>query len=256
MTARVMMVVFSLAAFAGSGMGVASADDGKSKAEPAAKAKAKAKAAAKTKAKAEPAAKTKAESAAAVQAAAPAQPVDPVQRTRKVDPLEAALAQAMAHSVAPVEVKKKSARRGRGNRGLKGVARFAKTAAKANLGVWSHSKQLPVHEQVVRMDVQPLASAEVTAVIKANTRKIQYCHERLAARGQAVNGAVSVKFTIHPKGHPTNISVAAGGTHARELEQCIAARIRALKFPAADAPTLVEYPFVFDVAGSSVEPSK
>ena len=186
-------------------------------------------------------------------ATAPAAEATPVV-VRRVDPVEAALAQAMALSEAPAPKDPPAAVKGkgkRGDRGLHGLNKFARTAAKININAWTHSTRVPVHEPVVRMDVQSLSARQVSDVIKKNLRKLQYCHERLAARGGAPRGEVAVRFTVHPKGNPIDIQVTAGGANAKPLERCLVARIRAIEFPAADAPTEVSYPFVFDVVGSA-----
>jgi hypothetical protein len=48
------------------------------------------------------------------------------------------------------------------------------------------------------------------------------------------------------------VKVKAGGENSRDLERCMKRRIKSWKFPAADAPTPVDYPLVFDIAGSTL----
>jgi len=186
-------------------------------------------------------------------------PAPPPVVQRKVDPFEAALMQAMATTDSPATkhkakpssaAKARAAKRARKSGGLRGLTKFTRSSRKARLGN-RRGKQVPTTDTVVRMDVQPLAQREVSAVIKKNTRKVHYCHERLANRGIAANGAVSVTFVIEPRGHVSNVKVVAGGAGAKELQRCMKKRILTWKFPAADAPTTVEYPFLFAVAGST-----
>ena len=167
---------------------------------------------------------------------------------KKVDPLEAALAQALALSASPstsqpVEPGKKL--------GLADLRRSTRHAAALKLNRRGHNRLLPTNETVVRLGTQPLDMKVVRAVVKARTSQIHYCHESLAARGKITNGAVTARFVIEPRGNVSTVEVAAGAGGA-ELERCIAKRISSWSFPAADAPTEVDYPFVFDIAGSTL----
>jgi hypothetical protein len=72
------------------------------------------------------------------------------------------------------------------------------------------------------------------------------------ARGKAPRGEVDVDFVVEPRGSVSRIHVHASGANARRLEACMIGKIKRWKFPEADAETPVEYPFVFDVAGSTL----
>ncbi len=170
----------------------------------------------------------------------------PTVEVKKVDPLEAALAQAMAHS-APTKMPVKKPT----TVGLKTLRKHTKAAATLTLNRRGHNRLLPTNETVVRLATQPLEMKVVRTVVKARTNEIHYCHESLAARGSVTNGAVTVRFVIEPKGNVSTVDVAAGKGGAA-LERCIAKRIGTWSFPSADAPTEVEYPFVFDIAGSDL----
>ncbi len=205
-----------------------------------------------------------AEKAAPAKAAERAQPKpqevpEPPVVERKIDPLDAALMQAMATTSLPAKPKKaqspaerRARLRAKKTGGLKGLGKLARGAKKLRLD-GRRGAQVPEADHVVRMGLQPLPINTVRAIIKKNAHKLQYCHERLAARGLASGGEVSVTFMVEPKGYVSNVKVVAGGEGARELERCMKQRIQKWKFPAADAPTPVSYPFVLEVAGSAIE---
>lgn len=180
-------------------------------------------------------------------------PPPPPVVARKVDPLEAALAQAMATTERPAQPKKNAvpARRAR-KAAVVELARETRLARSVSLGKRSRARGVPETEEVVRFDVQPLEPRVVRAMMAEKAAQLHYCHERMAGLKGAPTGAVTLKFVIEPKGNVSSVEVFAGQGRGRELERCLAQRIRSWKFPAADAPTVVDYPLVFDIAGSTL----
>lgn len=110
----------------------------------------------------------------------------------------------------------------------------------------------PVYEEVMRFEKQRLAPRAVMKVIKAKRAGLRNCYMRAVARSRADIGEVTVRFVVEPKGHVTHIVVNASGKNGRRLRRCMTRQIKRWRFPKADAETDVDYPFVFDVAGSSL----
>jgi hypothetical protein len=100
---------------------------------------------------------------------------------------------------------------------------------------------------------QRLADAQVKKVIRGHSDEIDVCYSRALIRGAAPRGEASAKFVIEPRGTTSKVRVRAAGPNARRLERCMVGAIKRWKFPAADAATEVAYPFVFDVAGSTLD---
>ncbi len=169
---------------------------------------------------------------------------------RKVDPVEAALARAMALSATPVAAA--PARPSAAADGLASLHRHTRRAVALGLGERSRSRALPSDETVLHLGVQPLDGKLVTKLVTERLPAVHYCHESLVARRMAEGGQVNLHFVVEPRGFVSEVTVTAGGAHADELKACITREIRRWKFPAADAPTVVDYPIVFDVAGSSL----
>jgi TonB family protein len=163
-----------------------------------------------------------------------------------LDPLEAALARAAAHaSAAPATHVPAAPERAR----ALAVLRDETHAASAiELLDRNREQTMPVGETVEHFKVQPLDQKSVAKVIHGNATALQHCHARLTARGKRCDGDTSLRFTIDPRGKVTSVVVHASGADAAALEACIAATVKTWKFPAAAAPTDVDYPLVFDTA--------
>ena len=138
--------------------------------------------------------------------------------------------------------------------GLDALSAKTAGAEDLDLGRTSRLSALPTDEVMLRMQAQTLDADVVTNVVRKNLAHVQYCYERIASRAKAPSGNVTLHFTVEPKGHVSDISVHAAGVNGVKLETCMVSRIKKWKFPAADAPTIVDYPLVFDVAGTMLEP--
>jgi hypothetical protein len=98
----------------------------------------------------------------------------------------------------------------------------------------------PTGDGAIRMEAQPLTTAQVGQVVKWNRGQLEYCWSKLPA-SQRTGGAISLRFVIEPKGTVTSVEV--GGESAR-LEACVAQAAKTWTFPVADTRSEVEYPVV------------
>ena len=183
------------------------------------------------------------------QAAAPRLPVAPASAAPapagKIDPLEAALAQAMSRAEAPVVATPAPAANAGGLSALRDLSR---SAASATLLGNARDKAIPSGEMVEHMKAATLVQTEVSRVITRNLHQLAYCHARLLARGKQADGDASLRFVVEPKGNVSKVEAHASGADAGLLESCVEARVARWRFPMADAPTTVDYPLVFDTA--------
>jgi hypothetical protein len=108
----------------------------------------------------------------------------------------------------------------------------------------------PSGDDVLKMPATSLQQPQITAVVKANLAQLQFCYERAASGDPDATGEVTLRFSVSPKGKVSGITITAGGVTASKLEGCIKRNVARWKFPAADAPTEVDYPLVFDLAGA------
>lgn len=116
----------------------------------------------------------------------------------------------------------------------------------------SRISSAPVYEEIMRFEKQRLGPKAVTKVIRAKRGALRDCYMRAVARSKKDAGEVTVRFVVEPKGHVTHIEVKASGKNGRRLRRCMTRHIKRWRFPKADAETQVDYPFVFDVAGSTL----
>jgi len=88
-----------------------------------------------------------------------------------------------------------------------------------------------------------ISNDDVKKVMSAHIGKIQACYEDQLKANPKLAGRVIVKFTIEPKG---NVSQADATGVSAEVDKCIAAIVKTLKFPAPKGGAAhVSYPFSF-----------
>lgn len=98
----------------------------------------------------------------------------------------------------------------------------------------------PTGDGAIRMEAQPLTTAQVGQVVKWNRGQLEYCWSKLPA-SQRTGGAISLRFVIEPKG--TVRSVEVGGESAK-LGACVEQAAMTWTFPVADTRSEIEYPVV------------
>lgn len=92
----------------------------------------------------------------------------------------------------------------------------------------------------------------IRKVIRANLGGIRACYQYELTQHPELSGTVAVKFLISTGGGVTASEVARSTTSSASLDQCVANRVRALRFPSVRAQgmaTAVTYPFHFQPAG-------
>lgn len=88
----------------------------------------------------------------------------------------------------------------------------------------------------------------VRRVIRSIHSQIKSCYERGLRTNSALAGKVMIQFRIVEQGRVTVSKASSSTLGNREVEECVAARIKEQRFPDPPPGTeaLVEYPFVFD----------
>jgi hypothetical protein len=89
----------------------------------------------------------------------------------------------------------------------------------------------------------------IRKVIKANLAGVRACYQHELTRTPALEGKVSVKFTIGLEGNVPSSSLAHSTVGNTPLEQCVVDRMRVLQFPRSRGVAVVTYPFIFHQAG-------
>jgi TonB family protein len=139
--------------------------------------------------------------------------------------------------------------------GLESLSEYAKGSA-SGFALRGRLRGAPEYEEIEKFEAQSLDQRAIGKVIERNRDKIHYCYTKVAGRGQAakaLNGEVNVHFVVEPQGKVTKVEVfASKSKKGKQLGRCMTRFIKRWKFPAADAQTVVDYPFVFDVGGSTL----
>ena len=85
----------------------------------------------------------------------------------------------------------------------------------------------------------------IQRVIRRSQPQMRRCYEETLTRDPSAAGRVTVALTIGPSGAVETAAVTSSTIGDAELESCLLARVRSLRFPAAPGVTNVTYPFVF-----------
>ncbi|MBN1209962.1 MAG: TonB family protein [Myxococcaceae bacterium] len=91
----------------------------------------------------------------------------------------------------------------------------------------------------------------VRKVIQDNKSQIRACFERLLNQYPELGGKVQTQFTIGAEGQVLTARVAGSTTGSKELDGCVASRVRLWQFPKpkGGGQVVVSYPFLFKQAG-------
>jgi TonB family protein len=91
----------------------------------------------------------------------------------------------------------------------------------------------------------------VRRVIQENKGQIRACFESLLNRYPELSGTVQTQFTIGPNGQVLESKVTQTSTGSKELDLCVASRVRLWRFPKpkGGGMVVVSYPFLFKQAG-------
>jgi TonB family protein len=91
----------------------------------------------------------------------------------------------------------------------------------------------------------------VRKVIQDNKGQIRACFESLLNQSPDLNGKVQTQFTIGADGRVLETKVVQSSTGSRELDTCVASRVRLWQFPKPKGGgiVVVSYPFIFKQAG-------
>lgn len=102
------------------------------------------------------------------------------------------------------------------------------------------------------VDSKPCLDKElIRQVIRRNLASFRYCYESRLNRYPALEGKVSVRFSLVPSGKVALSQLAQSTANNAELEQCVVDRTRLLQFPSGkwNGMVVVTYPFIFKQSG-------
>ena len=76
---------------------------------------------------------------------------------------------------------------------------------------------------------QARSAQALQAVLYGHVQAIQYCYERELKRNPSLKGKVTVRITVNPEGHVSNVEIINSTMNNNRVERCILSRIRLCK---------------------------
>lgn len=90
-----------------------------------------------------------------------------------------------------------------------------------------------------------ISAAQVKAVVKAKMPQVRACYEKELKKHDGLRGKVVMSWTIHGSGKVSGVRVVRNTTRNSTMVPCMIRAVAGWRFPKAQAPFDVEYPFVF-----------
>ncbi len=87
--------------------------------------------------------------------------------------------------------------------------------------------------------------ADILKVVRSRAGEVRRCYQQAVADKPGLAGRVVVKIVIAPSGAVTSAAISSSTVDHKGMEACLVARIESWKFPAAENPTTLTYPFQF-----------
>ena len=94
-----------------------------------------------------------------------------------------------------------------------------------------------------------LSPDQIGRVVRQNASAIKYCYETQVQRRPNMRGQVAIAFRIDPSGSVSTARVASSSLGDSNVEGCVVRVVRRMRFPQADTPSSVTFPFSFGVGG-------
>lgn len=90
-----------------------------------------------------------------------------------------------------------------------------------------------------------ITADQVKAVVKAKTPQVRACYERELKKREGLRGKVVLAWTIRANGTVTGTHAVRNTTRNTAMIPCMTRAVSQWRFPRAESPFDVEYPFVF-----------
>jgi TonB family protein len=99
-------------------------------------------------------------------------------------------------------------------------------------------------------DSDSRSQKDIVKTIRRRLGGIKHCYEKRLKRDPELKGKIVIRFVIHPGGKVIEVEIAENTTGDSELARCIAATVKAIRFPSAEGgETSVTYPFILAPGG-------
>ncbi len=90
-----------------------------------------------------------------------------------------------------------------------------------------------------------ISAGQIKSTVQQNQGQVRACYERELKTNSSLRGKVVIGWTIGADGKVRSPKVVSNSTGNREMLPCIRRAIKSWRFPKAQSPQDIEYPFVF-----------
>jgi outer membrane biosynthesis protein TonB len=90
-----------------------------------------------------------------------------------------------------------------------------------------------------------LDSSQIKSVVDTRSPQVKACYERELKKNPALGGKMVVSWTIGADGRVRSPRVVRNSTGSRAMVPCVTKAVADWRFPKAESPSDVEYPFAF-----------
>lgn len=90
-----------------------------------------------------------------------------------------------------------------------------------------------------------ISANQVKSIVTRNMGQMRACYERELKKNSSLSGKVVLSWTIGADGGVRRAAVVRNGTRSRGLPPCMLRSLKGWRFPTAESPFDVEYPFTF-----------
>lgn len=125
-------------------------------------------------------------------------------------------------------------------------------SALAALGGGGAAKPEPTPKPAPKKDTglgqeggRSISAAQIKKIIDRNQPQVTACYERELKKAPGLRGKVVMGFVIGADGRVRTPRAVRNTTGSRPLSSCIARTVKNWRFPRAEGPADVEYPFAF-----------
>ena len=89
----------------------------------------------------------------------------------------------------------------------------------------------------------PLDKNIIRRIVRSRMSEVRFCYDKLLKRDPKAAGTIGLKWTVKPDGTVGDVKKGKGSLRDKALHECLLKRIAGWRFPKADKPTTVSYPF-------------
>ncbi len=89
-----------------------------------------------------------------------------------------------------------------------------------------------------------LTSAQIKGTVEGNLAQVKACYERELKSNTGLAGKLVLGWTVGADGRVRDLETVQDGLRNRDVNNCVRRSVQGWRFPRAESPSDVEYPFI------------